>query len=662
MSLQTTKIGFTSNEWHIYLDKKATVQSAIIFFKERNEFLRPARQFELNVSNTGDETYVSIPLELIAKNALLDRQTVWQIELDGHKIQASEDKLLESFSNDFHSHEFSIQDGFLVLLSHPTPIHVYLTDFHLDASEVRGKLQIETTFDISGYEAILSVKKRIRPELYLFHGYSQNFKLGNVANNQLSFEIDTEVLSDDFLVDETNNLDPVLILQSSVTKSAPLFIEVSEALKDKLSVKKQIKSDRTLQSYRTGSNRLSFYLLKESEKVATLTEFKNSEQAFLLTFAFETQLDEPTLVIKRQDKKFSTFEHVTEMAFSIKKRFKNYSVKLKKSALYPFHSYNPDENWDMFIRSGSKEYPLFVSESIQFSKDYIRINNNQYQVRWRKKADSTIRLRFVSAPILKAKPKKLVVMGTCFSRNAFNSDPFFNPDYKSFFSVMYTQMHTSLISAMTNRYNQPLKLKNYASGLTKAEFGFLEDEFRKDLFDRLRKIKPDYFIIDLYPDAIRPVIWLDDQTAITFSYFLEQTKLADELPCHRLMDHSNDDAFFEEWTHYADLFIAEIKKIIPEERIILNKGGFTLTYYDENHNIKSYPYQMGIQKAQFLWDRMNNYFLSQAPNVRVIDFSNKGYIGDYYYPFGHSFSHFESDYYKDFLKEMIYIDQTDSFL
>ncbi|HEM2439472.1 TPA: teichoic acid biosynthesis protein, partial [Listeria monocytogenes] len=68
-----------------------------------------------------------------------------------------------------------------------------------------------------------------------------------------------------------------------------------------------------------------------------------------------------------------------------------------------------------------------------------------------------------------------------------------------------------------------------------------------------------------------------------------------------------------------------------------------------------YKNKMAIEKNNYFWERLNNYFLSKLPEAKVIDFSKKGYIGDFNYPFGHSFSHFESPYYKDFLKELIYI-------
>ncbi|MBF2654172.1 DUF6270 domain-containing protein, partial [Listeria seeligeri] len=105
----------------------------------------------------------------------------------------------------------------------------------------------------------------------------------------------------------------------------------------------------------------------------------------------------------------------------------------------------------------------------------------------------------------------------------------------------------------------------------------------------------------------------------------------------------------------ADQFITQLTEIIPADKVILNLGGFTTSYYNENGKIATYKNKMAIEKNNYFWNRLNNYFLAKLPEAQVIDFSKKPYIGDFNYPFGHSFSHFESTYYKDFLKELIYI-------
>ncbi|HEM1671695.1 TPA: teichoic acid biosynthesis protein, partial [Listeria monocytogenes] len=137
--------------------------------------------------------------------------------------------------------------------------------------------------------------------------------------------------------------------------------------------------------------------------------------------------------------------------------------------------------------------------------------------------------------------------------------------------------------------------------------------------------------IDLYPDVIRPVIWLNNNSAITLSYVIEQSQLLNDISYERILDHIDNETYFNEWKGYADQFIEKLTEIIPTDRVILNLGGFTTSYYDEDGEVATYKNKMAIEKNNYFWERLNNYFLSKLPEAKVIDFSKKGYIGDFNY-------------------------------
>lgn len=58
-----------------------------------------------------------------------------------------------------------------------------------------------------------------------------------------------------------------------------------------------------------------------------------------------------------------------------------------------------------------------------------------------------------------------------------------------------------------------------------------------------------------------------------------------------------------------------------------------------------------IRRNNYFWDKLDNYFLSIAPSAKVIDLSDTKFIGDERYPYGLSYSHYESDYYREFLTD-----------
>ncbi|MCM3035926.1 DUF6270 domain-containing protein [Bacillus pumilus] len=99
-------------------------------------------------------------------------------------------------------------------------------------------------------------------------------------------------------------------------------------------------------------------------------------------------------------------------------------------------------------------------------------------------------------------------------------------------------------------------------------------------------------------------------------------------------------------------FIDRVTEILPESKIILNKGSFKNSYRDKNGKIKSFDDFELIQRNNYFWDKIDNYFEYKAPNFKSIDLTNTHFIGDENYPFGKSFSHYESAYYKKFLDEL----------
>ncbi|MGJ8730359.1 DUF6270 domain-containing protein [Listeria aquatica] len=656
--------------WRILISKKIALDSILIFYKERREFLRPARKFELEFQKVKDGYEIHLPLELVLQHSLTDRETEWRFLCRSKNkdilLKVAQPLSFETISVDdsLHSFTFQFAEDLLTFVSRPKPFQAILQRFSFDTKKLQLDVRVTSEYSVEGLDAVFWLKRRSRPEIYNFFEQRESFPIGKVANGKIQVALPVDSFSEEFLIDETNNIDTFIELRSKWTVSKLAHIEthsgVAEDIPHKFLLEEPFRS--SLESYVTGSKRLSFYYRKELHKLVRLVTFKERLGVFSFGFEVSGNISPIEFVLKRRDSKFSTFEYLEETVQPITKKLRSFQVKLSKKTLYPLQTYQPDEKWDGFIRTSEGiDLPIFVSDEIEFEPKFDFVNEGKYRARLMKNGMGDLTIRFVAAPIIKQEPKDLVVMGTCFSRNAFNTSPYFNPDYKSFFNIQFTQTHTSLISATTPAYSEGIPFDQYADTFTKTELENVKDDFRKDFFERLHEAQPDYFLIDLYPDAIRPIIWLDEKSAITGSYILEGSPLFDVIPCQEILDHTDDEAFYQVWKKHADEFLAKLLKIIPEEHVILNKGGFTYKYYDENQKVIAYKNKMAIEKAQLLWDRLNNYFLSVAPNVRVIDFSNKGYIGDFYYPFGHSFSHFESGYYKDLLKEMIYIDQTNSF-
>ncbi|AQY52553.1 DUF6270 domain-containing protein [Paenilisteria weihenstephanensis] len=658
-------IQLTNNDmWEISGTTEGNIHSIQAYYTEVREYKHPEKKLQIPFEQHGDQFTARFHLDDIAMLSIPDRETLWRFKVntDFPYINLVTDGPVtnEPFrpSNSLYQYQFTFPEGILTFHSIPLEVSASVTSFSLDDTSLSGTLQIQPAIPDNLFTGSLLLKRRPTASFYLFHEQKQMFQLGTVNNNKLTFSIPLSSLSAEFIVDDTNVLDAVIeISPLKLKQSIPAFLSITPDLKLSIPSEASIQSPlwASLRSYVTGSNRLSFYLKKARQGHATLTKFDEDNTSLRFHLRLNSNLTVPFLVAKRQDKKANMFESTVEQSWLLKKGLAKYTASINKKDFLSGPLNKANTVWDFYVRSNDMpDVPIEVSNEISLSDtEYFEIDNKKFKAKVKKNNSNKLSCYTIAAPQIGEKPIKVAVMGTCFSRNAFNSSPFFNPDYKLFFECSFTQFHSSIISVMTETYSA-INLKKY-DDMSPNEKTTVAEDVKKDFFTNLKNSNSDYFLIDLYPDAVRPVIWLDSKSAITLSYVIEQSQLLNDLSYERIIDHIDNEAFFNEWKNYADLFIEKLTEIIPADHIILNLGGFTTSYYDKNRVVTQYPNKMAIERNNYFWDRLNNYFLSQLPEARVIDFSKKPYIGDFYYPFGHSFSHFESTYYKDFLKELIYI-------
>ncbi|ENJ3334877.1 teichoic acid biosynthesis protein [Listeria monocytogenes] len=653
-----------SNTWKLQGFSEGKISSIQAYYNEVREYVHPEQKLNIPFTQEKNSFTATISVDELANLSLPNNQTFWKFKVNGdypytHLITDGP-IINKPFKpeNSLYQYHFDFPEGILTLVSKPTELQASIESYTLDSNTMSGSIKIKTSLPNSQINAKLVFKRRPTPSFYLFHEQHQSFDLGVITDNKISFSIPVKDLTNDFLVDDTNILDAMIEVSTNSNKTGiAAFLSIDPDMKPAIPREIEISDPlfASLRSYVTGSNRLSFYFKKNVQDLVSLSQLKETKKDFTLQFKLENSISEGQIVAKRADKKANTFEYNVEQVWPLKKGLTKYSAQINKNEFLTGPINKPDTTWDFFLRSASKpDLPISVPNTIDLSSsEFFDIAGKEFKAQLTKNEFNNLACLTVVAPKIKEDVTKIAVMGTCFSRNAFNSSPFFNPDYKAFFECSFTQFHSSIISLMTKPANL-INLDKYTD-IKQSEQSFVEEDWKKEFFINLKNSNSDYFLIDLYPDVIRPVIWLDDETAITLSYVIEQSQLLNDIPYERISDHIDNEAYFNEWKGYADKFIEKLTEVIPADRVILNLGGFTTSYYDEDGKVVTYKNKMAIEKNNYFWDRLNNYFLSKLPEAKVIDFSKKGYIGDFNYPFGHSFSHFESPYYKDFLKELIYI-------
>ncbi|EHE6436346.1 teichoic acid biosynthesis protein [Listeria monocytogenes] len=650
--------------WTISGTSSLKIDAIQAHYTEMLEFLRPEKKIDLPFQTDGTNFNASISLQEIAENSITNNKTAWTFRIisEGKSYTIESDGPVSNKEfipmNTFYQYLFEFPEGIVTLFSKPKEITATLSELQLTSESLSGVINLNTTIEADTYAAEIVFKRRPYSALYLFHEQEETFNLGNIKSNSVNFNVDLKGLSSELLVDSSNVIDAFIRLNAlSIKKQHDFYLNIDSSIKNTVAreVELSTPTHSKLTSFVTGSNRLSFYFKKNYQEIVSLASFKEDETQIELQFSLPKKFTNCQLVSKRRDNKAKLFEYYFEQVFPIKKGLLKSETIISRNEFLAGNINKENGIWDFFIRSTDQpDLPIFIPDTIDLSKNkFHKVANQPFLARIIKNGAKNLSITTNPAPESNANPIKIAVMGSCFSRNAFNSKPFFNPDYKRFFEVTFTQSHTSLFSVLSKPYTG-INIDDYGN-MTDNERRTLQADFDKGFFEKLENSNSDYLLLDLYADVLRGPIWLESGEILSLSYISEQTGILNDLPIKRLLDHSNNDAFFQEWTSYADKFIEKLLTVLPAERIILNKGGFTTKYYDKNGAVQEYKIKMRIERNNYFWDRLNNYFLSKVPTAQVIDFTKKPYIGDYYYPFGHSFSHYESGYYKDFMREMIYI-------
>ncbi|MEA3320551.1 MAG: DUF6270 domain-containing protein [Bacillota bacterium] len=633
-----------------------------LYYQRIKEYKNPIVKIEIPVVQDGENFSAKLSLDELLSKSIKDSSTIWSIvgksSLEEHIKVTFKKQLKEQLAN------FEVS---------PT-LNLTFNDndtgaFKLNLIDISAMVQkIETYNEVSfingsinqdiyklGLKVFLRAMRRPSPILYNFHEEEVDIPVElNRLTGNFRVEINWNIFNEDVCIDDKNVWDFVLICEDKYGHQIKSFLNV-EKNTNLIGVNNSIEllgSSLTISPYITGSNRLSFYLLKNNKKQVFLSTFSETENYYY----FELNYDLPIrhmevidLVSKRRDRKGTTFEYSEEVIWEIETK-KLIKVS-KENFLLDSNTYH-ESTWDFFIRINDIDYHIMVPDSTLFQSDYIYIKNKKLKSKLFKSPQKGLSCYTILSDDSSRNAVNVAVMGTCFSRNMFNSSLYFNPGYKNTLNCTFTQFHSSIMSIMTQPYKHDL---NKYNDMTENEKKFVKEDFEKKFFENLKKSEAEYFVIDLYPDVIRPIIWIDDKTAVTLSYVIEDSQILNDIPVYKISDHINNQSFFNEWKEYADRFINQLIKIIPEEKIILNKGRFTTLYYDKQKQKKEFPNKMMIERNNYFWDKLDNYFLKQLPRAKYVDINNKGYIGDETYPYGNSFSHYESSYYKDLFKEISFL-------
>ncbi|WP_144534128.1 DUF6270 domain-containing protein [Bacillus pumilus] len=565
------------------------------------------------------------------------------------------------------------KDLTLVFFVRPIDVSAVLKDIRQDENN-NVLLDLEykglDNQQLASSQILLSLIERDQPNKFFYSDEiiipPKTTESSSLMNFYLKKELFTNIIRNNNFMDVsikvTNPKDPINIIFKN-QKAIYLKVKLDEHLarnfqKKKFSIDEQFSfllddSTDQLTIYPTDSQEKPMLIGYEEDDKEIKFSIDNHDKDYS-----PNSLEEKYLLLKRRKKLGKDVEYFDELIYPLKRvDGHKWSLDQKKIEMFDTTIIKGGEVWDVFIRSnclnGSIDRELMTDEKkYKYAFKYFETESNflkKSELKFFTNGKSNLSLFISDRHVVGKKPIKIAVMGTCFSRNAFSSREYFNPGYKKKYECVYTQFHSSLVSLVSSPVS--FKKENFED-INDVDIKYIETDFKKDFFEKLKNSEPNYLILDLYCDAAKSLIQYTDGNFISASFMIEQTNYFKNLKDVKIINHQDNNRYFNIFKSAVDIFIDKVTEILPESKIILNKGRFTNSYRNKNGEIKSFDDFELIQRNNYFWDKVDNYFEYKAPNIKSIDLTNTHFIGDENYPFGKSFSHYESAYYKKFLDEL----------
>lgn len=303
---------------------------------------------------------------------------------------------------------------------------------------------------------------------------------------------------------------------------------------------------------------------------------------------------------------------------------------------------------EIVINAKLKVNDKIVETILRYNDKFNKLILENDKIQFRKGSANELVLNINGAKNIRK--TRIAVLGSCYSRLPFTSSEYYNPSYKERYEVVYTQFHSSIISLSCD-YKRKFE-EEYFEEYNPIIQNYIKTDFEKTFFENLKESNPDYLIIDLYADSQRGIILFNDGSIVTGNLNVQNSKFIDNLNEDvKFLSVDEIDEYLVIWKKYAEIFVNKLKKIIPENRIIINCINATDSYKDIHGEKKLYSKQLGfIRKANIVVDYMSEYLIELIPECGIINSRDLNYIGYEKHPHGNSPNHFESQYYKEFLR------------
>ncbi|WP_314208568.1 DUF6270 domain-containing protein [Vagococcus salmoninarum] len=248
---------------------------------------------------------------------------------------------------------------------------------------------------------------------------------------------------------------------------------------------------------------------------------------------------------------------------------------------------------------------------------------------------------------------KLGIIGSCFSRVGFSNKAYFNPGYFAKYEIVDTIFHSTAASLISPPLDVPYRQLLEVENETIRER--IELEFSKKHLTKMKEKKADFLIIDFFAEVSSEIVKIQENQYLTNNIQMKKYKIIEEANLvGEIVTVENWEVRKAIFTDLLKEFIQELKKIVPEERIILMKIKLAENYYTKEGTKERYiPKEIEtITQLNEKYSMIEDLFIDCLPKAKIINLGDKNFISDKRFPLGASINHFESAYYKEFMTRL----------
>lgn len=229
--------------------------------------------------------------------------------------------------------------------------------------------------------------------------------------------------------------------------------------------------------------------------------------------------------------------------------------------------------------------------------------------------------------------RNIAIWGSCVTREIFNYTDFANIDTY----ILQNPIHTFRAKPYIIDDSKLVGTSNFTERMLKIEC-------KKTVLDILKNSKADYLLIDT-ADCRNDWYQLRDDSDVKIvqslsldKTFSENVEMAELFERKSVFSISKD-----EWKHYVKDFCEEIKKLFPEDHIVLNEFNFCTTYLKDGEIIQ-FEYSDFYKKQNEVTNYVAALIKENMPNIKVIS-APPFAIANYYHHIGNSSLHYIDELY-----------------